>query len=120
MRGRPKWRYSIIDRRHHLFRSRSKDGYRSACGRVTLVRVGDQTCARPEAVFRCAICDGEEMRLFGAEESLPPSETGRERNEASEVRRLRRSLRWSGERTMADEALDAAIAVEEEGFCEEP
>ena len=142
LRHKPKWRY--VGDRHHLFLKQSRAGastassglhgrvFVSACGRAVLVRVGGQACDRPEAELRCGVCDGCEIVLFGAEESLPPSKTGRELGRAEEVRRLRRRLHaiaalrglFDGEeardRTIADDAFDEAIAVEEDGFCEEP
>lgn len=137
---KPKWRY--VGNRFHLFLKRSRAGaamasfglrgfvYISACGREVLVRVGGQTCDRPEAALRCGVCDGFEIHLYGVEESLPPSKTGRELNRGAETRQLRRQLReaasrasvganTSRDRTMADDAFDEAVAVCEE-FGEEP
>lgn len=137
---KPKWRY--VGSRFHLFLKRSRAGaaavssglrgyvHVSACGREVLVRTGGQTCDRPEVALRCGACDGIEILLYGVEESLPPSKTGRERNREEEVRRLRRRLReaasrafiganTSRDRMMADDAFDEAVAVCEE-FGEEP
>lgn len=46
----------------------------SLCRREEISRSGGQASRRPEAILRCAICDGEEMKRRGWDESGPTLE----------------------------------------------
>ena len=47
--------------------------FESLCGRYTRTGSGGQTLSRPPVAARCGMCDGEEMKMLKAEESLPMS-----------------------------------------------
>jgi hypothetical protein len=46
---------------------------RSLCGRYDMTRSGGQSCNRPPAAMRCAMCDSREIGRRGKESSLPES-----------------------------------------------
>lgn len=60
---------------HAFRRDRVSGGYISLCGSHTISRIQTpehkKHRCRPPVHKRCAICDGREMALHGAEESLP-------------------------------------------------
>lgn len=56
------------------FKKCGDDGYQSLCGNRHRDRSGGQSASRPEAIFRCAMCDIEEMKRRGWEESGPVTE----------------------------------------------
>ncbi len=45
--------------------------FESLCLRAVIIGSGGQSLSRPLSEVRCGICDGEEMKLLGAEESMP-------------------------------------------------
>lgn len=47
--------------------------FQSLCGRHTRRGSGGQALNRPPVAARCGVCDGEEMKMFKKEESLPQS-----------------------------------------------
>jgi hypothetical protein len=66
------WRF-IHGVAHCFKKCRDVNGYISLCDRYTNTRSGGQECSRPPAIFRCGLCDVEEMKRRGVEESMPES-----------------------------------------------
>lgn len=71
------WRAS--PRVYHAFLKVAPKLWRSLCGRVERTTAGGPFIDRPDAVLRCGFCDGAEVRIFRAEESLPTMPAGRAR-----------------------------------------
>jgi len=60
----------------HCFKKtgfRGHPRYLSLCEKDCRYWIGGQSCRRPAAVLRCAICDGLEMKRRGWQESGPES-----------------------------------------------
>lgn len=79
LRDKLYWRYVEDDAQYHCFkRTDERRGGQivliALCHRFERVRSGGGSCRRPEPVFRCALCDGREMKRRGWDESGPTLE----------------------------------------------
>lgn len=55
----------------HCYWHIGKGYYQSLCQKKVRFRIGGAQCCRPVPLLRCPICDGQEIELRGAKESLP-------------------------------------------------
>lgn len=65
------WRDVPHTMRFHCYAKVRTGCFQSLCGKYTIERSGGQASERPEAVLRCALCDGAEIDRRGWEESGP-------------------------------------------------